>query len=191
MPAGLHPSTPDPSCSDFAFIRGRSCTRVVPFSSFGPSLHGHYPVSTLLRPLLTSPSLSAGRSPRVRTLTLQSCPRALPDTSRMEFGLRCSQPARRPYPASTRVRAPRVDRLPPASSSTFLAVCTLQFGFGWLHRLRLLPLKQLVNAHAGHTGSGFSRDAKLPEVGRGLANTLAFVAGDRDNCSLQDHWSAA
>ena len=34
--------------------------------SFGPSLRRHYPPSSLLRPLLTSPSLSRRRSPQVR-----------------------------------------------------------------------------------------------------------------------------
>jgi hypothetical protein len=33
---------------------------------FGPSLHGRYPASPLLRPLLTSPPLSRKRSPQVR-----------------------------------------------------------------------------------------------------------------------------
>jgi len=59
-----------------------------PLSSFSPSLHGHYPVSKLLRLLLTSPKLSSGRSPRVRTLTLPSCRQALPNAP--SDGLRAS-----------------------------------------------------------------------------------------------------
>src|SRR5271157_4912076 len=35
----------------------------------------------------------------------------------MTFGLRCSEPARRPHPASLPVRVPTVEGLPPASFS--------------------------------------------------------------------------
>src|SRR5664279_4226867 len=35
----------------------------------------------------------------------------------MTFGLRCSEPARRPHPASLPVRVPTVESLPPASFS--------------------------------------------------------------------------
>ena len=63
-PLGRRPQLPHPSVSDdFA---PRSEVGQSRLCSFGPSLHALSGASSLLRPLLTSPSLSRGRSPRVR-----------------------------------------------------------------------------------------------------------------------------
>ena len=50
-------------------------------------------------------------------ISFSSRRRALPDASRMTFGLRCCQPARRPHPASLSVRVPTVEGLSAASFS--------------------------------------------------------------------------
>ena len=120
---------------------------------FGPSLHGRYSASPLLRPLLTSPSFSRKRSPQVRCTI---CPLAPPGSTvcvLMTFGLRCSQPACRPHPASLPVRVPTVEALLPASFS-FTSRLRLAVRYGYRHRFRLAPFIQLDSAHAGHTGAG-------------------------------------
>src|ERR1700733_8956103 len=70
----------------------------------------------------------------------------------MTFGLRCSQPARRPHPASLSIRVPTVEGLLHASFS-FASRLRLAFRYGCRHRLRLTPLIQRDSAHAGHTGA--------------------------------------
>ena len=120
---------------------------------FGPSLQPRYRPSPLLRPLLTSPPLSARRSPQVRS---RICPPVPPGSTRcvlMTLGLRCSQPACRPHPASLPVRVPTVESLVRASFS-FASRLRLALPYGCRHRLRLAPLIQLDSAHAGHTGAG-------------------------------------
>jgi len=71
----------------------------------------------------------------------------------MTFGLRCSQPARRPRPASLPVRIPTVESLLSASFS-FTSRLRLAVRYGYRHRFRLAPFIQLDSAHAGHTGAG-------------------------------------
>src|SRR5580704_16684726 len=68
----------------------------------------------------------------------------------MTFGLRCSEPACRPHPASLPVRVPAVEGLLRASFS-FTSRLRLAFRYGCGHRLRLAPFIQLDSAHAGHT----------------------------------------
>src|SRR5271163_4831022 len=70
----------------------------------------------------------------------------------MTFGLRCSQPARRPHPASLSIRVPTVESLLRASFS-FTSRLRLAFRYGCRHRLRLAPFIQRDSAHAGHTGA--------------------------------------
>src|SRR5271155_2919942 len=70
----------------------------------------------------------------------------------MTFGLRCSQPARRPHPASLSIRVPTVESLLRASFS-FTSRLRLAFRYGCRHRLRLAPFIQQDSAHAGHTGA--------------------------------------
>ena len=84
-------------------------------------------------------------------------PRAvrLPGASRMTFGLRCSQPARRPHPASLPVRVPTVESLLRASFSFTLRL-RLALRYGCRHQLRRDPFISLDSAHAGHTGAGNS-----------------------------------
>jgi hypothetical protein len=71
----------------------------------------------------------------------------------MNFGLRCSQPACRPHPASLPVRVPAVESLLRASFS-FTSRLRLAFRYGYHHRFRLAPFIQRDSAHAGHTGAG-------------------------------------
>src|ERR1700737_4766344 len=79
----------------------------------------------------------------------------------MTFGLRCSEPACRPHPASLPVRVPTVESLLRASFS-FASRLRLAFRYGCRHRLRLAPFIQLDSAHAGHTGAGLSLAAANP-----------------------------
>src|ERR1019366_5159889 len=76
----------------------------------------------------------------------------LPGASRMTFGLRCSQPAGRPHPASLPVRVPTVESLLRASFS-FTSRLRLAFRYGCRHLLRRDPFISLDSAHAGHTGA--------------------------------------
>src|ERR1022692_3646128 len=96
----------------------------------------------------------------------------------MTFGLRCSQPACRPHPASLPVRVPAVESLLPASFS-FASRLRLAVHYGYRHRLRLAPFIQQDSAHAGHTGAdAHTRAGRLrpasPEAGDvpALAATL-------------------
>ena len=68
----------------------------------------------------------------------------------MTFGLRCSEPARRPHPASLPVCVPAVESLLRASFS-FTSRLRLALRYGYRHRFRLAPFIQLDSAHAGHT----------------------------------------
>ncbi len=123
-------------------------------SAFGPSLHRHYPASSLLRPLLTPPRLSPQRSPRARTSTPPArAAKLYPMRSSMEFGLSRSQqtrPRTRPHCSFVFLRS--CVRLPllPARPSRFAPCGSASVGSiasgGYLVLLR-------VNAHAGHTGS--------------------------------------
>jgi hypothetical protein len=70
----------------------------------------------------------------------------------MTFGLRCSQPAGRPHPASLPVRVPTVESLLRASFS-FTSRLRLAFRYGCRHQLRRVPLISIDSAHAGHTGA--------------------------------------
>jgi hypothetical protein len=126
-----------------------------PFSSsvpwfFGPSLHRHYPTSSLLRPLLTSPPLSRKRSPQVRRRICSLGPPGSTECVLMTFGLCCCQPACRPHRASLPVRVPTVESLLAASFS-FTSRLRLAVRYGCRHRPRLAPFIQLDSAHAGHT----------------------------------------
>ena len=86
------------------------------------AVNGDYPLnfvsrSSVQRPLLTSLPLSWKRSPQVRC---RICPFAPPGSTwcvLMIFGLRCSESACRPHPASLPVRVPTVESLPPGSFS--------------------------------------------------------------------------
>jgi len=109
---------------------------------FGPSLHRHYAASLLLWPLLTSHPFLLMRSPRVRC---RICPLAPPGSTwcvLMTFGLRCSQPAGRPHPASLPIRLPAVETLLSASFS-FASRLRPAVCYGCRHRLRLAPFIQL------------------------------------------------
>ena len=126
-----------------------------PFSSsvpwfFGPSLRRHYPTSSLLRPLLTSPPLSRKRSPQVRRRICPLVPPGSTECVLMTFGLCCCQPACRPHRASLPVRVPTVESLLAASFS-FTSRLRLAVRYGCRHRPRLAPFIQLDSAHAGHT----------------------------------------
>jgi hypothetical protein len=126
-----------------------------PFSSsvpwfFGPSLRRHYPTSSLLRPLLTSPPLSRKRSPQVRRRICSLGPPGSTECVLMTFGLCCCQPACRPHRASLPVRVPTVESLLAASFS-FTSRLRLAVRYGCRHRPRLAPFIQLDSAHAGHT----------------------------------------
>ncbi len=68
----------------------------------------------------------------------------------MTFGLRCSEPARRPHPASPPVRVPSADSLLHASFS-FTSRLRFAARYGCRHRLRLAPSIPLDSAHAKHT----------------------------------------
>src|SRR5260370_21978509 len=65
----------------------------------------------------SSPALTGEASPGKVQESLPSCRPALPDASRMTFGLRCCQPACRPHQASLPVRVPTVESLLSASFS--------------------------------------------------------------------------
>src|SRR5688572_23616189 len=121
---------------------------------FGPSLCRRYAASLLLRPLLTSLPLSRKRPPQVRRRICPLVPSGSTVCVLMTFGLRCSQPARRPLPASLPIRVPTVEGLLPASFS-FTSRLRLAVHYGCRHRLRLAPFIQQDSAHAGHTGAGF------------------------------------
>jgi hypothetical protein len=74
---------------------------------------------------------------------------------RTTFGLGCSQPTRRPHPASLPVRVPTVEGSLRASFG-FASRLRLALHYGCRHRLRLAPFIQQDSAHAGHTGAGAS-----------------------------------
>ena len=143
-----------------------------PFSSsvpwfFGPSLHRHYPTSSLLRPLLTSPPLSRKRSPQVRRRICSLGPPGSTECVLMTFGLCCCQPACRPHRASLPVRVPTVESLLAASFS-FTSRLRLAVRYGCRHRPRLAPSIQLDSAHAGHTDlHGHACRSQLLYGGRG------------------------
>src|ERR1022692_3286519 len=87
-------------------------------------------------------------------------PASSPDASRMTFGLRCSQPACRPHPASLPVRIPTVKGLLHASFSFPLQ---LSPSVAPCASLRLPPFIQQDSAHAGHTGAD-APSASDPQV---------------------------
>src|SRR5580692_6780318 len=105
----------------------------------------------------------------------------------MTFGLRCSQPARRPHPASLSLRVPTVESLLLASFS-FASRLRLAFRYGCRHRLRLAPFIQRDSAHAGHTGAAnlgcsrlFSRraprrNAAAATIGRPTSSVQVLIA---------------
>ena len=78
----------------------------------------------------------------------------------LTFGLRCSQPACRPRPASLPIRVPTVESLLHASFS-FTSRLRLAFRYGYHHRSRLAPFIQLDSARAGHTGAGIPSASSL------------------------------
>ncbi len=65
----------------------------------------------------SSPALTGEASPGKVPESIPSCRLALPDASRMTFGLRCCQPACRPHQASLPVCVPTVESLLSASFS--------------------------------------------------------------------------
>ncbi len=75
--------------------------------------------SSLLRPLLTSRRLSPTRSPRVRCQNFRNAPPGSTGCTTVTVGLRISQHARRPQPASLPVRVPAV--VPSLRASSRLA----------------------------------------------------------------------
>src|SRR4051812_40081127 len=93
----------------------------------------------------------------------------------MTFGLRCSQPACRPHPASLPVRVPAVESLLRASFS-FASRLRLAFRYGYRHRLRLAPFIQQDSAHAGHTGAAAA--AALGAAPAKKPNFLVILADD-------------
>ena len=120
---------------------------------FGPSLHGRYPASWLLWPLLIPLPLSRKRPPQVRCQNLS--PRAV-----RLYPVRLGDFWASLFPAS----------LPPALGLTAgscsygrwfaircfqlrLAATPCRFRYGCRHRLRLAPFIQRDSAHAGHTGA--------------------------------------
>src|SRR5580700_3977012 len=82
----------------------------------------------------------------------------------MTFGLRCSQPARRPHPASLPVRVPTVETLLRASFS-FTSRLRLALRYGCPHRPRLAPFIQLDSAMLGTLASAhLALDQVLPKL---------------------------
>ena len=71
----------------------------------------------------------------------------------MNFGLRCSQPACRPHPASLPVSC-SCGRGFATRFFSFASRLRLAFRYRYLHRFRLAPFIQQDSAHAGHTGAG-------------------------------------
>jgi hypothetical protein len=151
--SGQRPQLSHPSISD-PYSSFPSVPSLALSGFFRPSLRGHYPASSLLRRLLTSSPLSQGRSPQVRCRIVP--PRAVRlyrIRLRMTFGLRCSQPARRPHPASLPFRVPTVESLLRASFS-FTSRLRLAFRYGCRHQLRRAPFVSIDSAHAGHSVAG-------------------------------------
>ena len=149
------------------FIAGSSSFSSSVLWFFGPSLPPHYRLSSLLRPLLTSPPLSRRRSPQVRYRIGPLVPPGSTKCVLMTFGLRCSQPACRPHPASLPVCVPAVESLLPASFG-FTSRLRLAVRYGCRHRLRLAPFIQQDSAHAGHTGAGALARGPTPGSGPSL-----------------------
>ena len=118
---GLHPASldvvPSLGSSQVLLVASMRDSPYVCTDSFSPSLHRHYPASSLLWLLLTSHSLSAVRSPRVRCVIFPPAPSGSTPHVLMAFGFRCCSPANRPCQASLPVRVPTVEGLPYASFS--------------------------------------------------------------------------
>ena len=117
---------------------------------FRPSLHGHYPASSLLRRLLTSSPLSRRRSPQVRCRIFPLVPSGSTWCVSDDFWASL-------FPAN----------LPPAPGLTagscsygrrfairFFRLHALRFRYGCRHQLRRDPFISIDSAHAGHTGTG-------------------------------------
>src|SRR5579859_1375962 len=109
----------------------------------------------------------------------------------MIFGLRCSQPACRPHPASLPVRLSAVEGLLRASFS-FTSRLRLAFRYGYRHRFRLAPFIQRDSAHAGHTGASFQLAAgfsPLPTTEESPQSPALKVKRARVPCPLRPHFS--
>ncbi len=107
----------------------------------------------------------------------------------MTFGLRYSQPACRPHPASLPVRIPTVESLLRASFD-FASRLRLAFRYGCRHRLRLAPFIQRDSAHAGHTGAG-PRPAAASQAASeggpdGVRSAAQGAAPQEFTCILRD-----
>ena len=79
----------------------------------------------------------------------------------MTLGLRCSQPARRPHPASLPVRVPTVEGLSSAAFG-FASRLHLAVNYGYRHQFRQAPFILIESAHAGHTGAAPPSRAPAP-----------------------------
>src|SRR5712692_3790133 len=96
----------------------------------------------------------------------------------MTFGLRCSQPACRPHPASLPVRVPTVESLLSASFS-FASRLRLAVRYSCRHRLRLAPFIQRDSAHAGHTGADPLVRGRRPRRPWSAARTVILISEER------------
>ena len=109
----------------------------------------------------------------------------------MTFGLRCSEPACRPHPASLPVRVPSVESLPPASfgfpltARPYGSATVAVIGPDWLlSSNKILPM--LGTLRAGPPGPALRSINKQPAdggVGRGPGGPPHFVPECRSDSS--------
>ena len=114
-PRLVPPAGKDPAVRDSGKPLARYASRSSSFArwSFSPSLQRRYPPSRLLWLLLTSPPLSRGSSPGKALILSLRAVRLYLARLRMDFGLRGSQHANRPYAASLPICVPTVEGFVP------------------------------------------------------------------------------
>ena len=125
---------------------------------FRPSLHGHYPASSLLRHLLTPPPLSRRRSPQVRCRIFPFAPTGSTRCVSDDFRALLFPASLPPAPGLTAGSCSYGRRF----ATRFLQWLHLAFRYGCRHRLRLAPFIQRDSAHAGHTGAGALARGRRP-----------------------------
>ena len=121
---------------------------------FGPSLHGRYPASRLLWPLLIPLPLSRKRPPQVRCQNLSPRAVRLYPMRLGDFWASLFPASLPPAPGLTAGSCSYGRRFAIRFFQLHLTATPCRFRYGCRHRLRLAPFIQLDSAHAGHTGAG-------------------------------------
>ena len=132
----------------------------------------------LARNRVDPPSFRSAGLPHHRTCGLTSCAVESPrpavgakDISPNRWGRGSGNGA-----AFLHMPAQSTRRHPIRSGRSTVRLHRFQRRFGWLHRLRLIPLNQQVIAHAGHTSSGASPALRAQRL---FPHSMHFIARAR------------